>query len=228
MLFLTKASYTILRKSDFFQFSELRNHIQSQELPIFGLGLIFLAIGGLNWIQLLLSIVACILTLTYGMHVFYKEKSKTLRSSAVLKLIVISAVWTLIVVVVPMIGIKTNLGYKEVIFIIMQFFFILAIAIPFDIIDHKRQSSMGFSTLPSLYGVPTTKQIARSVIILTWIAAGLQGFLMMIIMSFFTLVYLRFLQLDIERSEVTTSIRFDGLVLLQALTIITLMLLVIR
>ncbi len=221
ILLLTKASYTILRKSDFFQFRELRNHIQTQEFPIFILGILCVAFSRPNWIQLLLLVIAVILTFFYGMHVFFGDKTKTLRSSAILKLIVITSVWTIIVILVPLFHAKPVLSNNQVVFTIMQFLFILGMTIPFDISDYERQSQLGFLTLPKLYGVDVTKKIARNILILTWIAAGFQGFTVLIVMSVIVILFLWFLQnISEEHSIEVYSWRFDGLLILQSILFI--------
>jgi len=220
ILFFTKASYTILRKGDFFQFEELRNHIQSQEFPFFVLGFVAIFFSRPNTRQLIILAIAVILTIVYGMHVFFKNKRKSLRSSAIVKLIAITTVWVLVVVVVPIFKTQTHLVTTDIWHILMQFCFVLSMTIPFDITDYARQAKIGFSTLPNLYGIAATKKIARGCIILTWIFAGLQGKEMVLLMSVLVIIFLGFLQQVKEGKNLAfVSLRFDGLLLVQALTL---------
>ena len=66
---------------------------------------------------------------------FLKKGQLALRNVAGLKLFVISAVWSIVTVILPAVELGLSISFELVIFTIQRFLFIMAITIPFDIRD---------------------------------------------------------------------------------------------
>ncbi len=174
----------------------------------------------IEWIGLLASMFLCVL---YGLHIFGPKATRiSLRQPGWLKLFTIAIVWLSITVIIPMVRVSIPLQANQWHFILLQLLWLCCLIIPFDFLDHKQQKSLGFPTIASDYGVEKTKQIGRSIALLTWIVAGLYSVPMLFTMSILILIYLFLLHSKKIESWTfqTYSLSFDGLLILQALLIL--------
>ncbi len=86
---------------------------------------------------------------------FFDNRKKALRDIAFVKIYLISISWVLATVILPLvsvIGINRLFSSNVIIYVLMQFVFIIAITIPFDIRDLKYDKKEK-KTIPQLIGV---------------------------------------------------------------------------
>lgn len=91
---------------------------------------------------------------------FLKKGQLALRNVAGLKLFVISAVWSIVTVILPAVELGQPLSFELVLFTIQRVLFVMAITIPFDIRD-LRIDHPDINTLPYRIGVKASRNLAR-------------------------------------------------------------------
>ena len=84
------------------------------------------------------------------------DKTNNLREIGGLKIYVIALIWTVVVVVIPIIDSGVIIGLKLWITFMQRFLFILALMIPFEIRD-MNYDSIRLATLPQKIGIYKTK-----------------------------------------------------------------------
>ena len=83
------------------------------------------------------------------------------RQIPFLKIFLITLVWSLTTVILPVINIQHEVITKEVMLIfIKRLIFIFAITLPFDIRDMSYDSAAGIKTIPLWLGIKNTKTLA--------------------------------------------------------------------
>ena len=98
---------------------------------------------------------------------FYK-KSPTLREIPYLKIFVIAFVWSLIIVLLPLIDSNSGstFNWNEILLALLQnFCFVIAITLPFDIRDIDYDNSSKLKTIPRYLGVTKTIILAEFLLI---------------------------------------------------------------
>ena len=102
------------------------------------------------------------ITFSYTLPVF-KRKGKLYRfiDLPVLKTLLITLVWSLTTVLLPVIQDEIPVFHKDVILLFAgRFFFVFALAIPFDIRDSESDARAGLRTLPVLIGNTASRILA--------------------------------------------------------------------
>ena len=91
---------------------------------------------------------------------FLQKGQLALRNVAGLKLFVISAVWSIVTVILPAVELGKPLSFELVLFTFQRFLFVMAITIPFDIRD-LRIDHLDINTLPYRIGVKASRNLSR-------------------------------------------------------------------
>ena len=90
---------------------------------------------------------------------FFKHGQLALRNIAGLKLFVISAIWAIVTVILPVTQVNQELSFDIILLTIQRFLFVMAITIPFDIRD-LRIDHPDINTLPYRMGVKASRNFA--------------------------------------------------------------------
>lgn len=112
----------------------------------------------------MLFLICGVLTIWYSINIIpFRRFSFTLRSIPFLKVFLISVIWSAFTVFLA--SPESNAGTKEMMVFFERFFFIAAIAIPFDIRDAERDSKEQIRTFPVLLGTDGSKKVAFTFIV---------------------------------------------------------------
>lgn len=207
-------------------YPNLKEVIKHKSLTSFKLIIISLVLSGLCYLFLpkdlkLLYIAPLILSLFYK---FPLVKHKDLRSIPFVKVFIIAAVWILAgaIPVIKDIGSENNISSDLWLRMIAQFFFFIAITIPFDVFDMEKDHIKTFAT-----GMGKTKAIVIAKIALTlhllcaiWVSVNYQEGL-----AHFAISSITFIILSLHHYLKSRKLQYycvDGLIILQTLFIILL------
>ncbi|MFK7789710.1 MAG: UbiA family prenyltransferase [Phycisphaeraceae bacterium] len=89
------------------------------------------------------------------------------------KLILIALVWTYATAGLPMLDNGIALNASTIFVLLARFFFIAAVALPFDLPDMQRDRRSGIATLPIMLGVDQTQRVAFALITLSALCSTL-------------------------------------------------------
>ncbi len=104
-------------------------------------------------------------------------KGKRLRDLPYLKIILISVVWAIVSVILPISLVGRGWGMPESLMFLEKIFFIFALTIPFDIRDMGWDAETGVKTIPLSIGSEKAKRLASYAII--------ASFLIVCVLSYF-------------------------------------------
>lgn len=104
----------------------------------------------------LVLIVLLVLILLYMFPVFQRQKN--LRSLGILKVILVSVIWTCVTVILPLLYNSIDWNWDYQVLSLQRFLLIIALIIPFEIRDMHLDPS-GIRTIPRRIGVKKTKQL---------------------------------------------------------------------
>lgn len=104
------------------------------------------------------------LSFLYNSLTFTRVKFLPLRSIPLLKIFLISFVWASIGTVLPFLETSDYHYFQFVIIFLSQFFFIMAIALPYDIRDFYKDYKNNLKTMPGVLGISGTKKLAYVVL----------------------------------------------------------------
>jgi 4-hydroxybenzoate polyprenyltransferase len=92
----------------------------------------------------------------------WKNRTIQIRNIPLLKNILLSTIWSIVTVLIPWAAYHKGFSFSryEIIIFLRRFFFILAIAIPYDIRDYPEDLKKKLHTLPVAVGETKTKIIA--------------------------------------------------------------------
>lgn len=111
-----------------------------------------------------------LLTIIYSILIFgNKNDHFRFRRIPFLKIFLISFVWSVSTVLMPVIQSPENFGIHTVLMITERFFFILAIAIPFDIRDMDVDRRAGLKTIPLLLKENIALTLSYLSLLLFWL-----------------------------------------------------------
>jgi 4-hydroxybenzoate polyprenyltransferase len=110
-------------------------------------------------------IISGVLSLAY---VLPFVKGKRLRDVPYLKIILISIVWSLVCVMLPVSIVGRGWGLPESLMFLEKAFYIFALTIPFDIRDMKWDGETSVKTIPLSIGVEKTKRCASFAIVVSF------------------------------------------------------------
>lgn len=111
---------------------------------------------------ILLSLTGGVMCIMYIYKIRFRKFVFEIRNIPLLKNLWLAIIWALLTVWVPLsfyhhpIGFHDEAGYL----FLRRFFFILAIAIPYDIRDYRKDQANRLQTLPVTIGIQKTKMIA--------------------------------------------------------------------
>lgn len=133
------------------------------------------------------------------------------------KLILIALVWTYATAGLPVLEAGSDLGYENTLMLFARFFFIAAVALPFDLPDMQRDKRSGIKTVPLLLGVAKTKQLALLFISVSALCSLLQpGSQAAAIFTSCVCVAALLAALRRDRGVVYFMLALDGMLLIQA------------
>ncbi|MEO0474877.1 MAG: UbiA family prenyltransferase [Planctomycetota bacterium] len=153
--------------------SEQERWVESHQLVLWALT----SAGAIGAILLMLQLsTAGIITLLvsgaiamgYCLPILYYNRSwHRLKALPGAKLLLIALVWTYATAGLPILESGLMLDRQTVAILLARFFFIAAVALPFDLPDMQRDRQSGIATLPILFGVGATRSIAVVLIVLS-------------------------------------------------------------
>ncbi|MFW5759671.1 MAG: hypothetical protein ACOCXH_01680 [Cyclobacteriaceae bacterium] len=115
----------------------------------------------ISFYEVLFLLHLAIISFLYEPSCFVKINFFSLRKVPLIKLILLSYIWANISSIYPAINLEINLFDRTVSNLFwIQFCFILAITIPFDIRDFYLDVKENLITMPRVFGFKTTKRIA--------------------------------------------------------------------
>ena len=146
--------------------SEHERWVESHRRPLWGLTL--LASAGAIAFTTTLHLAAAVSLLIAGVVavgyclpvVYLRGRWCRLKALPGAKLVLIALVWTYATAGLPMLNSGLVLDHHVVAILLARFFFIAAVALPFDLPDMQRDQRSGITTLPILFGVQATRSIA--------------------------------------------------------------------
>lgn len=94
----------------------------------------------------------------------YRGRWRRLKALPGAKLLLIALVWTYATAGLPMLDNGVALDRSAILILLGRFFFIAAVALPFDLPDMHRDRRSGIATIPTLFGVDATRRIAWGLI----------------------------------------------------------------
>ncbi len=114
--------------------------------------------------NLFLLIVPCgLVSLAYSFRIRINKKVWALREVPFIKALVVSAVWSLVSVLLPLLQANTNIyeayAYKAGMLIGIRFLILLILCLLFDIRDIKADSDKGIKTFSSITGIKGLKAV---------------------------------------------------------------------
>ncbi len=98
-----------------------------------------------------------LLTLLYEIP-FLREKKINLRSIKLFKIFIISAVWSGVTVLLPLISTEIELDKSIILIFLQRFLFVVALTLPFDIRDIIFDED-SLKTIPQLIGISSAKKL---------------------------------------------------------------------
>lgn len=103
-----------------------------------------------------------LITIFYSLPIFKTQKKLfRLREISILKIFLISAVWALSTILLPVIQAEKNFNVVNVLLMIAErFLFVFAITIPFDIRDIESDKTAELKTIPLLIGEKKASNLA--------------------------------------------------------------------
>ncbi len=192
------------------------NHIlwvlsHKKELYLIGLGSTFLVFFSFlkifHWN--LLSILILIISLIISVLYVYKIQSKSLRDTPYLKIHLIAVIWVIALGIFELVN-ENTFEIKKWIFVLIHYFYVVAVTIPFDIRDLKYDDKKK-KTIPQVVGVKNAIFISISLLVLyTFCAVKLHPKLLF--NYFFQLSIFTTLLLNIGSKETRNQFYFSGLI----------------
>ena len=216
-------AYNYIRYYDILSFKFVKSL-----LPIYCITIICFFIGIyifflLNISQMVLVVILGLITIFY-VFPYYKSsiKRKNIRNVAGLKVFVVSIVWALFIVLMPLLTYKINYSVFEIIFLTQIYCFVFISILPFEIRDLQIDNPK-LNTIPQVLGIKKTKIIG---LILSLIFVVLESYKSIIIESisynnFIIILILSFFLLKSknDQSKYYSSFWVESLPIIWALSI---------
>ncbi len=102
---------------------------------------------------------------------------KAIRNLPFAKIFVISIVWSVVMVAIPVVNYSGFKGLTQQPFLILlleQFIFILAITLPFDVRDIRYDMESNIRTIPSYIGIKNTITLSHGLLVLVFVLKWIQ------------------------------------------------------
>ena len=127
-----------------------------------------------NFTSLLILFISLIISILY----VYKIKSKSLRDTPYLKIHLIAFIWVVALGIFELIN-EQIFEFEEWMFVLIHYFYVLAVTIPFDIRDLKYDDPKK-RTIPQVLGVKNSKMMSFGLMLLyTFLAIYFQPYLLL-------------------------------------------------
>lgn len=135
---------------------------------------LFLTTGliGCTWSLFYLDkdiLVACgilgVLSFAYSLPMLPLKNKKSLREFGWVKILILTAVWTIVTSVLPILYHETSLAAYPF-EILLRFVFLFTLCVAFDIRDMQTDLEAGISTLPNLIGVKNSYRLMDGALVL--------------------------------------------------------------
>ncbi len=139
-----------------------------------------------------------------------------LRGVPLLKVFLIAFVWTGVGVILPALHTGFTISIPLILLAFSQFFFILAITLPFDIRDFYKDFRSNLTTVPSVIGIRNTKYLAYFFLALH--AVGILFYhirLILFYLPFLIVVFLFIKNSNASRPNYYYVFLVDGLIIIQ-------------
>ncbi len=195
---------------------------------------IFLALGligigyslsGLSLGSIMVGSFACILALGYTMPALIWQNKKRLRDYGILKIIVLTGVWTIVTAIIPIVAHGENVT-KYPFEITMRFVFVFVLCILFDIRDIEKDVDCNIITLPTRIGIEKSYWVINISLLLFLVLSILQNYrfastgrlgasIITTITTYFVAIYLRN-----EGNKRLFVIMTDGMMILYAAVVL--------
>lgn len=170
--------------------------------------------------HVLLVALAGLLTFLYvSPFTFHSSKTFNLRRLWFLKSIIVSLVWVLLTVVLPLL--ENNASTSDLsLYSLEKFFFILGITIPYDIKDMLEDKSSGIKTVAMKFGINKTKWISNFFLLIGIILTLVidENFFKSVLFVYLVAMYLNY-QLDEKKDELWYTFFVDGTIILYFLVV---------
>ena len=135
-------------------------------------GLMFYYAVNLNFYAILVTIVMAIITFFYAIpflpREFFLENKYKLRTIAGLKIYVISFVWAIVTVLLPVINNSHDVNNDVLVLAIQRFIFVFVLILPFDIRD-MQYDSLKLSTIPQKIGITKAKYLGFGLLVVMFL-----------------------------------------------------------
>lgn len=220
--FGTKFIYSLLREGQVLQHKQQQISFFKRE-GIYALAALICSILALPTIsQWYLVFFSVLLLFAYGGYILFpKLKPFSIRKNGWVKLISIGLVWSILTVIVPFDAMNQGMHNGNYLYAFVQFLFIMALTLPFEILDTQTQENDNFQTIPNQIGVDLSKKLGRGLIFSCWILAGFVSLPVFYSMIICTIFYLRWMNQDVQNQTLhQVTLRFDGLIILQSVLMI--------
>jgi hypothetical protein len=152
------------------------NHILwvlSHKKELFYIGLISISIAFYSFYQLynwnLTSFMILSISLVISILYVYKIKSKSLRDTPYLKIHLIAIIWVIALGIFELVN-EQIFEFEKWIFVLIHYFYVIAVTIPFDIRDLKYDDPKK-RTIPQVIGVLFSKMLSFGLMVLYFILA---------------------------------------------------------
>ncbi len=145
---------------------------------------IFLALGlmgigyslsGLSQVSIMVGSFACILALGYTMPALIWQNKKRLREYGILKIIVLTGVWTIATAIIPIVAHGVNVANYPF-EITMRFVFVFILCILFDIRDIQKDVDSNIITLPTRIGIEKSYWVINVSLLLFLVLSFIQHY----------------------------------------------------
>ena len=212
--------YTVSQKP--FSFSEFSVKIWVKRrwaLIIAGLLIVYFSLH-LSPGELSVFLVLGLVSFLYNSLPFKNTIMIPLRGVPLLKVFLIAFVWTGVGMILPALHTGFTISIPLILLAISQFFFILAITLPFDIRDFYKDFRNNLTTVPSAIGIKNTKLLAYFFLVLH--AFGILFYhlpLAVFYLPFLIIVFLFIKNSNASRPNYHYVFLIDGLIILQFVVI---------
>lgn len=127
-----------------------------------------------RWQVLVMLTPLAFLSLLYAFPVVpFNKRFVTLRSIPYIKIFVITIVWSLATVLLPVVRIQQVIDIHVLLIFIERMIFVFVLALMFDICDMETDRLSGLKTIPLLLGKAASQKLCKGLLILFLLITGI-------------------------------------------------------
>lgn len=204
------------------------NHILwvlSHKKELFFIGLVSISLALYSFYQLFnwncISFLILFISLIISVLYVYQIKSKSLRDAPYLKIHLIAIIWVIALGVFELFN-EQIFEFEKWMFVLIHYFYVLAVTIPFDIRDLKYDDP-NKRTIPQVIGIKNSKMMSFGLMLLyAFLAIYFQPYLLLNFFFLFSILISLFLILGIKttRNEFYYSGLIEGSILIVGLSLL--------